>query len=120
VSSPMPWIGALALFALTAAGCGVGTVQTDLREAVDAQQGTLDDCYRQALERDASIAGSLQVRLSIDKGASSVREVEVLDAGVEEALVACVRGVITSLSFAPPSKANVTVDYTLQFQQGSR
>jgi len=113
-------IGALVLLVLAAVGCGVGTVQTDLREAVDAQQTTLDDCYAQALVRDASVAGSLKVRLTVDKGSTSVREVEVLDSGVDDALVACVRGVITSLSFAPPSKANVTVDYTLQFQQGSR
>ncbi len=109
-----------ALFCLLLGGCGVGTVQADLRDAVDAQQASLDECYRVTLTEDAAVAGDMRVRLTVDRSGSGVSDVEILGEMPDEALAGCVRTLLSGLQVSPPSKANVTVDYTLQFEQGAR
>lgn len=109
------------LLGLVMTGCGIGTIQADLRDGVDARQATLDECYRVALEENPNTAGQMSVRITVDKSSSTVSDVELLDAADQsDSLILCVRDVLLGVAIDPPSKANVTVDYTLDFQQGAR
>lgn len=100
-----------------AVGCGgVGTAQADLRSAIDARQATLNECYREALTRDESLTGDLQLRVAMAKGATSISGLEVTHSNVDDPiLVECVTGALEGLSIDEAPKSALTVDYTVRF-----
>jgi hypothetical protein len=105
----------LGLLGLTACG-GIGSAKSNLRSAVDAKKPTLDDCYAQALVRDQSASGAMTLKLTVKDGTGMVDKVEVVDPGFADGeLQSCVEGALTGLTIASKPKANVEIEYTLQF-----
>jgi hypothetical protein len=101
-------------------GCGIGNAQTRLRTAVDAQQPTLDDCYADALQRDRTLSGVMQLVLHVDEGSGRITKVDITDPGLQDVqLQECVKTVLTGVALDPPPKANLEVEYTLQFSASS-
>lgn len=100
-----------------AVGCGgVGTAQADLRSAIDARQTTLNECYREALVRDESITGDLQLRVAMAKSATTISGIEVTGSNVDDPiLVECVTAALEGLSIDEAPKSALTVDYTVRF-----
>ena len=113
--------GILAIAASLALGaCGVGDAQSHLRTAVDARQASLNECYRQALERSEETSGVMHVRLHMPKGANAVEQVEVMDSNLgDEALEQCVVGALDGVRIDEAPKANMAVDYTFRFSPSS-
>ena len=100
-----------------AVGCGgVGTAQADLRNAIDARQTTLNECYREALTRDESLTGDLQLRVAMAKSATTISGIEVTHSNVDDPiLVESVTGALEGLSIDEAPKSALTVDYTVRF-----
>ena len=113
----MTAIAALLALSGLAVGCGgVGTAQADLRSAIDARQTTLNECYREALTRDESLTGDLQLRVAMAKSATTISGIEVTHSNVDDPiLVECVTGALEGLSIDEAPKSALTVDYTVRF-----
>lgn len=107
----------LLLFGCLAAGCGgVGKSQAQLRTAVDAQKPTLNDCYKAALTRDKTTAGSMEVTLHLAEKSGKVEQVDFDSPAVGDSqLQECVRTAIVGVQVEPKPKANLVVAYTVQF-----
>jgi len=103
------------------AGCGgIGNAQNNLRSAVDTKKPTLDDCYATALEGDAKAAGSMTVKLTVGKKSGTIDKVDVVDPGfADHSLQGCVEGALTGVALDPKPKANLEVEYTLDFRPKS-
>jgi hypothetical protein len=111
--------GALVL-ALAGACAGVGNSQEHLRSAVEAQRPTLDECYAEALARDASLSGQLALMLYVDKADGRVRDAQVTDAGVNDlALQECVRSSLVGVTLEERPKVELEVGYTFEFVPAS-
>ena len=105
-----------ALLGVAVVGCGVGNAQGDLRTAVDAEQSSMNECYRVALERDESTAGTMHLRLHMDRSTTTVREVEVMDSDLgDSTLESCVTNAIQGVSITDAPGGNMAVDYTVRF-----
>lgn len=102
--------------------CGsVGTAQTDLRRAVDAQQSALNECYRVALTRDEDTSGDLRVRLAMARKTTTVSDVSVLESDVDDAaLTSCINDVLSGVSIEEGPGVDIEVDYTVSFQPQPR
>lgn len=111
---------ALVAASLSLVGCGaVGTAQTDLRDAVDARQSAMNECYQVALTRDDSIAGDVDVRLAMAQGTTQVRDVSLVRSEVEdETLTSCLRSELGDVGIEQAPGLDIEVDYTLRLQQG--
>jgi hypothetical protein len=106
--------------AVLATGCGIGDAQSRLRSAVDAQKPAFDQCYATALERDEKEAGSLEMWVHVDKQTGQLHQVEVSDTSLQdEQLKSCVESALTTVQMDPPPKANLKVEYILQFRPTS-
>lgn len=104
-----------ALLGLSACG-GIGNAQKNLRSAVDTKKPTLDDCYAQALTRDAKFAGSMTVKLTVGEKSGAVDKVDIVDPGfADNDLQSCVQGALAGVSIDPKPAANLEVEYTLNF-----
>ena len=114
-------IASALLLGSLAAGCGgVGTAQADLRSAIDAQQASMNECYREALTRDEALSGDVSVRISMARKTTTVSSVEVLESAVsDETLNACVEEIISGISIDEAPGANMSVDYTLRYTPSS-
>ena len=108
---------ALAALALAAAGCGgIGKAQTNLRTAVDAEKPSLDRCYEQALVRDETLSGSMTVVMRVTEKGGTVESVDITSSTVDDpALNKCVESTLVGVQIDPKPKANLEVEYTLQF-----
>jgi len=107
----------LGIAILGLAGCGgIGNAQKNLRSAVDNTKPTLDDCYAKALERDKTASGSMTLNLIVGEKSGAVDKVEVLDPGFADGdLQSCVEGALVGVSISPKPKANLKVEYKLDF-----
>jgi hypothetical protein len=111
---------AAAAASILVGGCGIGDAQSQLRTAVDAQQPTLDQCYASALERSSDESGQMQVWLHVDKSSGTLKEVEVVDATVQDTqLKSCVEQALVGIQMDPPPKANLQVEYFIRFNPTS-
>jgi hypothetical protein len=105
--------------ALSACG-GIGGAQKNLRSAVDARQGTLDDCYGTALERSKEASGAMQLNLHVAEKSGRVERVEVLDAGfADDELQSCVENALVGILISPKPAAGLKVEYRLVFNPTS-
>ena len=105
------------LAGLGALGCGIGDAQTQLRSAIDAKQGELDQCYAEALGRDRSATGEMHLWVHVEDAAGRVDDVEVDQSDVnDEALQTCVSGVLTGIQLDKAPAANLRVEYTVRLQ----
>ena len=111
----------LAMAILVSAGglaaCGgIGNAQKNLRSAVDNKKPTLDECYAKALERNDKFAGSMTVKLTVGEKTGTVDQVNIVDPGfADNDLQGCVKGALAGVSIDPKPKANLEVEYTLNF-----
>ena len=109
----------IAILGLAACG-GIGGAQKHLRSAVDNTKPTLDDCYAKALERDDKAAGSMTVNLTVGEKSGEVDKVDVIDPGfADDGLQSCVESALVGVSISPKPKANLKVEYTLDFSPAS-
>ncbi len=108
---------AMAVGVLAGAGCGgIGNAQVRLRSAIDNQQSTLDGCYEQALVRDKSLTGNMTLWLHVTEKGGTVTEVEVENSTVNDPeLTQCVQNSLVGVSIDPKPKANLKVEYQLEF-----
>ncbi len=105
----------IAMLGLAACG-GIGNAQKNVRSAVDNKTPTLDDCYGQALERDKTATGSMTLNLIVGEKSGAVDQVEMLDPGFADGeLQSCVQTALVGLSISPKPKANLKVEYRLDF-----
>ena len=83
----------------------------ELRSAVEAREKDLEGCYQRALEQNPGLDGSLVAEVDLGGGASSVRI--AADSVQDEAMTACVTGVISRVEF--PRGQEVRADLPIHF-----
>jgi hypothetical protein len=108
---------AAAVAALSIAGCGgIGTAQKDLRTSVEAKKPTLDQCYGAALVRDQVAAGDMDLVLHVSEKTGQVEKVAITRSSVQDPeLQQCVEQALVGIALEPKPKANLEVEYQLQF-----
>lgn len=110
-------IGTAAAAMLAGVGCGgIGKAQTQLRSAIDAKKPTLDGCYERALERNETAAGTMTVWVHVAEKGGSVTKAELESSTVDDdELRQCVESTLVGTQISPPPKANLKVEYRLEF-----
>ena len=102
---------------LSVAGCaGIGNAKKNLRAAVDTRQDNLNQCYAQALDREASAKGTVTVNLMVAEKSGQVESVEFIDAGfADQEMQTCVENAMIGIVIDPKPKASLKVEYQLEF-----
>ncbi len=83
----------------------------ELRSAVEAREKDLEGCYQRALQQNPGLDGSLVAEVEFGRGASRVRI--AADSVQDEAMTACVTGVISRVEF--PRGQEVRADLPIHF-----
>lgn len=90
-----------------------------VEQVVNMQSGDLERCYAQALQKDARIAGTLNLQWLI-RSDGNVTNVRALSNSVENpALVRCVTRAIERWKFPAPHGAGVVIDYPFVLSNGT-
>ena len=112
------WCVGVAAVLVTSVGCGrVNPARRGLWSAVEAKRAELNQCYEQAVTRDASTAGSMVLWLEVDDESGSVNNVEVENSDVADpSLEPCVTGALRSIRLSEAPPITMRVQYTFLFR----
>lgn len=83
----------------------------ELKSAVEAREKDLEGCYQRALQHNPGLDGSLVAEVDLGDGTRSVRI--AADSVQDEAMTACVTGVISTVEF--PRGEDVRADLPIHF-----
>jgi hypothetical protein len=113
----------IALGLIVLAACGYENSQLRLRSAVDAQRGSFDQCYADALADDARTSGTMRMLLHVPhNGNGQIQRVDFDPKSqlAEPRLQDCVRRVLLGVPIGQgPIQNDLVVEYTLDFQPAS-
>jgi hypothetical protein len=86
----------------------------EVRAAVQARAGELEACYAQALRANPSLDGSLVADVDLGPGGAPTAVRLAVDSVQDDAMGACVKGVVSRVRFPAEGRTAIPIHFTLE------